>query len=446
MKKYVAQVLTRLKSRGRYSHLSLMKEYEYKSITECRELQKGLLFNILSYTIKNIPYYRDIVKKKDITISRTDIFEDIKKFPILNKEILRNYFDNLKSETFEGNYYKNTSGGSTGEPAVFLQDTSYNEKEKGAKIFFNEWTGRKVGEKMIKLWGSEREILEGSQGIDGWINENILNIKLLNSFRMSESDMRDYVEIINKEKPKIIEAYVQSIYELSKFIKNNNLKVYSSKGIITSAGTLYPEFLKLIEEVFKTKVYNQYGSREAGIMAFSCEKNDGLHLNIFNQYIEILDDKMQPSKAGEIGQVYVTTLNNYVMPLIRFQIEDMAAPAKNEQCSCGRGLPLIEKVVGRTSSLFISECGQKVHSAYFRHLIFFKDWIKQYQIIQKDYNLIVYKIVKNYNYDLKDKEKEEIINRVKKVMGSNCEVKFEFVDNIEPTKSGKYLYTISEVE
>ena len=174
---------------------------------------------------------------------------------------------------------------------------------------------------------------------------------------MSEGDMKNYVKIINKEKPKIIEAYVQSIYEFARFIRNNDLEVFSPRGIITSAGTLYPEMKELIEEVFHTKVYNRYGSREVGDMACSCEKDEGLHLNIFNQYVEILNDKLELCKPGEIGKVYVTTLNNYSMPLIRYDIGDMAIPAKNEQCSCGRGLPLIEKVVGRTGSMIKTKKG-----------------------------------------------------------------------------------------
>ena len=444
MKKNIAQMLTRLKSRGRYGHLSLMREYEYKPISGCREFQKGLLFNILDYSIQNVPYYNEIAKKNELKIFKDSIFEDIKKFPILDKEILRNQFDNLKSKTVEDKYFKNTSGGSTGEPVVFLQDIVHSEKGKAAKILFDEWAGRKDGEKKIKLWGSERDILEGSQGINGLINTNLLNIILLNSFRMSEKDMKKYVEIINKEKPKIIEAYVQSVYELSKFIVNNELQIYSPKGIITSAGTLYPDQKKLIEEVFNTKVYNRYGSREVGDMACSCEKDEGLHLNIFNQYIEILNDKLEPCKPDEIGQVYVTTLNNHVMPLIRYKIGDMAVPAEDEQCSCGRGLPLIKKVVGREVNLFKTKESTLIDGEYFTHLFYFKDWIRKFQVVQKRFDLIKVYIVLN---DKKNKvDLNEIIYKIEKVMGQDCNVEFEFVDDIESLKSGKYLYTISEVK
>lgn len=393
--------------------------------------------------MNNVPYYKEIGRINDIQISKDNIFDDVKNFPVLRKEILRNNYGDLKSQTFDGDYFKNTSGGSTGEPVIFLQDTIFNEKQKGSKIFFDEWAGRKDGEKMIKLWGSERDILKGSQGMEGWIKEKLLNIKLLNSFKMSENDMKKYIEIINREKPKIIEAYVQSIYELSKFIQNNNLDVYSPKGIITSAGTLYPQYKRLIEDVFKTKVYNQYGSREVGLMAFSCNKEEGLHLNIYNHYIEILNDKLEPCKPGEIGLIFVTTLNNYVMPLIRYQIGDMAIPAKNELCSCGRGLPLIEKVTGRNVDLFKAKNGALIDGEYFTHLIYFRNWIKRFQFVQKEIDLIKIYIV--LNNDKNESDMKDITEKIKIVMGVSCKVEFEFVSDIESTKSGKYLYTISEI-
>jgi len=220
-----------------------------------------------------------------------------------------------------------------------------------------EWTGWKPGDTLINLWGSERDILEGKKGLKSIVKENLMNTYLLNSFNMSEDNMRKYVKFINKKKPKVINTYVQSIYEFARFIKNNNLKVFSPKGIITSAGTLYPKMKELIESVFKTKVYNRYGSRESNAIACSCEKDEGLHLNVLHNYIEILNNKFEPCKAGEVGNVYVTTLSNYVMPLIRYNIGDLAVPAENEQCSCGRGLPLIKKVVGRSSSMIRTEKG-----------------------------------------------------------------------------------------
>ena len=441
--------ILRLQGHKLFDYLDGYKKKEYLPIEENRKIQKEKLKQILLHAYRYCPYYRKILSEVEVIKNDKVNLSNFTKIPILTKNIIRENFDDLKStdEKYQKRKpYLNTSGGSTGEPVKFIQDKVTWDSGMASKWFFSTFLGKYPGDNEIKLWGSKRDILKGSIGFKAKLKNLIFNRMLLNSFKMSEEDMRRYVEIINKSRPILIEAYIQSIYELANFIKNNKLEVYSPKSILTSAGTLYPEQQKLIEKVFRTKVYNRYGSREVGDVACSCEKDEGLHVNVFTHYIEILDDKMQPCKAGEIGELYVTTLDNYSMPLLRYQIGDMVVPAKNEQCSCGRGLPLIEKVVGRATEHFKKSDDSLIFAGFFRQLLYYKDWIKQYQIIQKDYNLIVYRIVKNYNYDLKDKEKEEIINCVKKVMESNCEVKFEFVDNIEPTKSGKYLYTISEVK
>lgn len=445
-RKNIAKLATRLKSKGRYSHLKVMKELEYKAMKECLTFQKERLFKIIKHAVENVPYYQMQFQKNKIKFSIETIFEDIKEFPILTKSLLRDRFIDLKSNNFKGRFCRNTSGGSTGEPAVFLQDISYKEANKASKIFFNEWAGRKEGEKMIKLWGSEKEIIEGSQGLNGWIEENILNVKLLNSFKVSKKKMKDYIQTINFYKPSIIEAYVQSIYELAKLVKKEEIKIFSPKGIIVSAGTLYPEMKSLIEEVFGCKVFNQYGSREVGMIAFSCEKQEGLHLDMLNNFVEILDEEMKPCLPGSIGKVYITTLNNFVMPLIRYEIGDVAIPAKNQICSCGRGLTLIKSVRGRDVNLFRTEKGELIDGEYFTHLFYMKGWVRKFQVIQKRLDLIEINMELSFEKVKNKKDIEQIEKDIRFVLGENVFIKWNFLDYIEPTKSGKYLYTISELK
>lgn len=428
----------------RYDYFLFFKNNEYNSLQENIDIQENLLKEIIAYSIRNVPYYRRIAADGKIDL-KGDIYEEIKKFPILTKEVIKNNFNNLKAINFKNNYWKNTSGGSTGEPVIFLQDGAFKEKGASSKILFEDWAGRSnAGDKLIKLWGSERDILEGTIGIKAKIS-NILNSrKLLNSFCMSEEKMNQYVSIINEYKPVIIEAYVQSIYELSKFIKNNNLKTHSPSGIIVSAGTFYPQMEKSIQGVFKCKILNRYGSREVGDMACSCKKNEGLHLNIFNHYIEILNDKFEECYPGEMGRVYVTTLHNRIMPLIRYDIGDIAIPAKNKKCSCGRGMPLIEKVVGRTVNVFKTADNKIIDGEYFTHLFYFKDWVSQFQVVQKsEKNILINLVLKS---KIIEKDKRDIENGIRKVMGSSCRINWKFLKNIKPSNSGKFLYTISEIK
>jgi len=260
---------------------------------------------------------------------------------------------------------------------------------------------------------------------------------------MAESQMYNYVEKINKFKPVIIEAYVQSIFELSRFIKEKKLTVYSPQGIVTSAGTLYPEMKKEIEEVFQTKVYNRYGSREVGDIACSCDRDEGLHLNVFQHYVEILNDKLEPCDAGEIGKVYVTRLDNFSMPLIRYDIGDLAAVARDKKCTCGRGLPLIKNILGRNNSIIRTKNGAIDSVALSTSLYAYKS-IQKYQFVQKRINYFVIKVIIN-NQNIWEKEKIKMENKLKKILGEDAVVDIEVLKYINPLSSGKYQYIISEI-
>ena len=440
---YLLRALLTLKGSRTFKKFGEFKKREYLPLEENLKFQEERLKDILFYSWKNVPYYTKILEEAGAVRDGKVNLKNFHKIPVLTKDIIRKNFEELKSRDLEKiSFIKNTSGGSTGEPIFLFQDEAMSSEDIAVAWFQNSFVCEYPC-KHLKLWGSERDISK-EWDIIGRVKEWLFSVKILNSFKISEQEMEDYVEKINRYKPDLIESYVQSVYELSKFIKKNNLQVYSPKGIITSAGNLYPEMKKLIEEVFKTKVFNRYGSRETPTLACSCKEDKGLHLNIFTKYTEILDDYLKPCKPGEIGEIYITTLNNYSMPLIRYKIEDMAVPSEKKQCSCGRGMPLIEKVVGRNINIFKNFKGEKIDGAYFMVIVFFKDWIKKYQVIQESYNNIIYKIVKK-GKPLK-KDLEDIEKRVKIVMGKDCKVKFEFVGEIEPTKSGKFLYTISKVK
>jgi len=424
-------VLYRWRGSKQLEYYRYLKKNQWNSLEKNIQIQKHLLFENLKFSFNNIPYYINL--NIDFGSFKEDtIFEDIKSVPFLTKKELREDFDNLYIINPKlKRIYPNTSGGSTGEPTKFMQDNYYADWSAATKIFYNEWAGRKIGEPLIKLWGSERDILGQTESASHRLANWVRNLKLLNSFRMTQEEMEKYVEEINLYKPKIILAYVQSIYELAKFARENNLKLNSPNSIMASAGVLYPKYKELIQNVFQCPVFNRYGSREIGDMACDCDRHEGLHLNVFTHYIEIIDKKGKNCESSKMGEVVVTTLVNYTMPLIRFKIGDMAV-LSNRQCSCGRGLPMIEKIVGRNVDVFKNIKGDLIDGEYFTHLIYFKDYIKKFQVIQEKEDYII------VDFD-------DIIAKIKLVMGENIKVKYELVDDILPTKSGKYRYTISKV-
>lgn len=428
----------------RLKYYKIYRKAQWNSIEKNREIQADKLFRLINYATKNIPHYKRIAK--EITFSKDTIMKDIRKFPILTKETIKKEFDNLNVPQRGIRWYNNTSGGSTGEPVKFIQDFNYEAKSSAFSRLMDEWAGLKLGDTTIHLWGSVRDIMGQTDKFRHRFANWMKSTSLLNTFEMDKQKMKEYVEFINKKKPTLILAYTTSIYELSKFIEKEGLKIYSPKSIMTSAGTLFPHFRKVIERAFGSPVFNRYGSREAGNMACECSEHNGLHQAIFTHYIEILNENLDPCKENECGEIYVTLLNNYTMPLIRYKIGDMGIYTEKE-CPCGRGLPMIKNVTGRSNDLFITKKGGLIHTFAINSQFYYKDFIKRYQVIQKSTSKIIIKIMlndseKNHDYHYDDKI-EQIRNNISKIMGG-CSVECRIVENINSTNSGKYRYTIRE--
>ena len=423
-----------------------LKEHQWNTVEENRNLQRKKLFKLIKYTSQNIPYYKRIIKEHNIEFSEDTIFDDIKKFPILTKDIIRNSFDELYK--FRDNtYYRNTSGGSTGEPVIFYQDRNYLEWEIAAKILFNEWAGRKIGEPMVKLWGSMRDVLSNGEGFKGYLKQQLHGVIVLPSYRMKEKDMYRYVQRINNIKPGLILAYTNGIDELARFIKENCLSIYSPRAIMTSAGVLYPEVRARIEETFRASVFDRYGSREVGDIACNCKISPGLHLIPDIHYVEIVDENGKEVKPGEPGEIIITSLTNYTMPLIRYKIGDRGI-LSNKDCKCGHGLPLLEKVVGRITGNFKNKLGDYISGGLFFSLFYFIENIKQFQIIQEAIDYISINLVLIDKTKLKDMDKDfkEINQIIRKAMGNDTKIKYNIIDEIKPSPSGKYMYSFSRVK
>lgn len=427
-------------------NLKEIKRIEKLPEGQIRKIQERRLKRMLFHAYNNIPYYHKILSEAKVVVNGKVNLKNFDKIPVLTKEIMRKEGKNMYSRDYKKRKsYKNYSSGSTGMPAVFIQDKYYDEWNIANKIYYKTFGGQDVGEKEFRLWGSERDLKGEKEKLSIRIRNKLYNRVDLNAFKMTPKEMEEYIKRINKEKPTWLECYVNSIHEFCKYIKKTKSKIHSPRGILTGAETLHPEIKKLIEEIFKCKVFNRYGSREVGGVACSCEKEEGLHVSVFNQYMEILNNNQKPCKPGEIGEIYITTLTNYSMPLIRYQIGDLAIPKKNKKCSCNRSLPLIKEVVGRTFDSFKTKEGRLIYGGYLTVLFFYADWVKKYQLIQKSYNSIIINAVLEDNVKPNKKSMNNINHEIKFVMGKDCKINWNFVKDIEPGKNGKYLYTICEV-
>ncbi|MFX1388568.1 MAG: phenylacetate--CoA ligase family protein [Promethearchaeota archaeon] len=423
-----------------------IKRNIYKSIQYNISIQKERLYRILNHAVQNVPYYQKIAHERNIELNKDNIFEDLKQFPILTKSLLRKNWKLLHIKLKNIDYTINTSGGTTGEPVKFIQSRKYNILNFCSKIIFNEIGDYYPGDKLVKLWGNEKDILEMTEGkFIAFVNKYFRNIIFLNSFKMSDKDIFRYINEINLKRPKVILAYVQSIYEVAKFIEYNKIYIHKLRSIITSAGVLTVEVRQFIEKIFNTNVYNRYGSREVSVIGSSCNEDSKIHIDMYKKYIEVLDENNTPVKEHKIGNIIITDLINYTMPLIRYQIGDRGS-LDFSQCRCGRGLIRLDNIIGRVVDIFVNEKGERIDGEYFTHLFYFRDNLKKFQVIQENINLIRIKLVTINKLKLNESTVEDITKKIKIVMGQNCNVTFNYFNDIDASSSGKYRYTISKIK
>lgn len=425
-----------------------LRECQWLPTEKLKNIQLKRLEHLLNYSYNYVPYYKKLFEDFGL-IKKTGInIEKFYKLPLLDKVKIRENYDSLKSINIKNlNASTNRTGGATGEPLEFYQDRRSAMITGGVVLrWFYEWHGIGSGDKELKLWGSTRDLFYKSKINMNMVREWISGIKVLNAFKMTPETMRNYVKIINKFKPKLIRGYTSNLYELANYILENNLTVFSPKVIISSAETLHDFIREKIEKAFGCKVYNHYGSREMHNMAMECPFG-GLHISILTHYYEILDDNGEPCPPGVEGNLVITNLFNKAMPFIRYKIGDRAAFSE-KKCKCGRGLPLLEKLNGRIVESFRTKDGKIIPGTYFIHLIgvcLNSNPIEKFQVVQEDYDKILFKICLKKGKIFDNKLKEEIIDKTKLLVGNNCEINFEFLDDIPLTENGKYIFTICKV-
>lgn len=419
-----------------------LKKAQWNSLETNIAYQKKELYQFVCFAIQHVPYYKDMGFSLS-DFKEQSIYEDIRKFPILTKDIIRKEKERLLPDIDIGDWtFDNVSGGTTGEPVRFRHSGKFFDFEQASKLLFDEWAGRKIGDSQIRLWGSERDIISGKKDWMNKIYRWARNEEFINTFKMSDDDMKAYIKRINQKHPKMILAYVQSARELGYFAKEHNIKIRPVKGMMTSAGTLSWELQNELRDIYGCPVINRYGSREMGDMACSCERGEGLHINVFSTYLEILDTEGNTCTDGERGRIITTLFKDYAMPIIRYEIGDVGSLGK-EKCSCGRGMPILSTVSGRIIDEFISADGSLIFGDFFTHLFYDSYNVKQFKVIQDDYLHILIKLA---FYNKTEGEKNTIFfekqrRDIRKVMGDEMIVDYEILDDIPVASSGKRIYT-----
>ncbi len=414
--------------------LELFRKLESASPEFVHEYQRRRLLGLLRHCREHVPWYGRILESCEVRLDEKFTPGELRKLPLLTKDVLREHGRSLLSRDARlRGTFENSSSGSTGKPVVFVQDRAYYARSVvAAKLIYNEALGKRAGDREMNLWGSERDLERGSLGPRQRVVNFLYNRRFQNFFMVDDAKLARFVAEINRFKPVSIWAYVQSLELLAKFIRRERLEVWSPRLIISTAGTLPEGIRRLLQDVFRCAVYNQYGCRELGTIAFEMPDQDGLRGLPYLNYVEVVE-----------GKVVVTNLTNFSMPLIRYELDDLAEPwtgPQDTRYGCRR--KIFQSIRGRSHAHFRTASGGLVHGGFLAHPFWSMDWVRQFQLVQDSVDHVTCRIVPADEPDHSDVER--VRNRIRRAMGP-CDVTFEYSDSIPPSPSGKHHYTISRL-
>jgi phenylacetate-CoA ligase len=430
--------------------LRLLRSIERKPPEAIRELQRHRLGMLLRHAWENTQYYRDVLSECGVIRDGKvdlDYFENI---PFLTKDIIRRQGVGLKARALpKGRHpYPNRTGGSTGEPVTYWQDSYYWDINVATKLYHFEVLGKEVGELEMKIWGSDRDLVTETSGWKPKLKNFVYNRKIRKCSRLAEEDIRSVVHDINRFRPKNIWGYIDGLYTIAAYVNRHGLEVHPPTAVFGGGGTLFPHMEQAIQTAFRAPAINFYGSREMGDVACECREKGGLHVSSHSHHVEVIDSHGK-SVLEEDGDIALTSLHNYAMPFIRYRIGDRGRLTARA-CPCGRGFPLLETVLGRGMESFITAEGAVVSPIYLITMIgtsVHQSFVKKLQLVQEDYRHIILKVVLESGVSQAEMRAhlDPISEKIRSVMGQSCAVSYAMVDNIPPTNSGKYLYTVCKL-
>jgi len=380
---------------------------QWFSEEEIQTLQLEGLKKLFDHARRNTKYYKDIPNIMSL--------EDLERIPILTKKKIRENFQQLRAANVSG-FEVSTSG--TVSKSVTIKDKRL--KFDFAERRFLSWYKTSL-KKVCKLWD-----IKPSQG-GGHLHLSVDSLK-------TREDAVRYLRLVGRFKPDLIQAFAIPMRFLAHYALKEGIR--PDVGVIqTACENLVPEARREIEEAFQCEVYNFYGSRELGSMAQDCEIHGDLHVDAERYIVEEVD-----------GRLLFTDLLNYAMPLIRYENQD-TGELSSAKCPCGRGLPSLKSIVGRTFDYLLTKKDEwinlhtLVHPIH-EHEVF--DWVEAFQFRQVEKGKVTV-LLKPWS----DSEKIPDFDALKKilyeqVLRDELDVCIEIVDSLIPSRSGKQVRLITD--
>lgn len=407
-----------------------------------QEYQLQQLQKILLHAIEQVPFYKQAFLSKGLTAAQLKNItpETIIQLPVLSKEALRKYGSSLLlSEKREkgGSFF--ASSGSTGTPTQILFSHAMHQRWFALfELRVRNWAG--VSSNIPRGMIGGRRIIPGAANTPPFYRYNSFEKQVyFSAYHINAKNAADYVKGMQRHKVTYMTGYAMSNFFLARFFKEQNIEAPQLKAVVTSSEKLTDDMRQLFKEVYGCKTFDGWSGLEACGLITECN-HGSLHISPDAGLIEILDHNLQPVAPGIAGTVYCTGFLNYDQPLIRYNIGDQIILSE-KQCACGRQMPVVKEIIGRTEDVVIGKDGREM--VRFHSVFNGLKSVKQAQVIQQNIDEIFIKVVTDGGLSLTDVALIKL--RTESQLGA-VQIHIEQVNEIPLTANGKFKAVISTLK
>jgi phenylacetate-CoA ligase len=405
-----------------------MERSQWWTVNELEQLQLEKLRGFLTDIGQNVPYYRDLFKTIGFAPDEIASLQDLQQLPLTGKPEIRANTESLKADNAVGLSRFNT-GGSSGEPLIFFIGSQRVSHDVAAKWRATRWWNVDIGDPEIVVWGSPIEL--GAQDRVRQIRDKLFRTQLLPAFEMSDEKLDQFVSTIQQVSPPMLFGYPSALAHIAQHAQKKSIKL-DDLGIrvaFVTSERLYDYQREKIEQVFGCPVANGYGGRDAGFIAHQCPEGS-MHITAEDIIVEIIDSDGRVLPLGESGEIVVTHLATSDFPFVRYCTGDVGV-LSNASCSCGRGLPVLKEIQGRSTDFLVAQDGTVLHGLALIYILRDLPGIALFKITQESLGLTRVDIVRGDGYATSNEQ--AIIDVFQQRLGGEVQVDIAYCDEIDPS-------------
>jgi len=398
---------------------------------ELKRYRAWKLRELVKFAYNNSPFYRKFYEQHGIHPDQIQTEEDLKRLPFLEKESLR-HTDPLQVITIkpkdgsfqEGELMVEVTSGSTGEPLKIKRTWRdlYYIKANDIRAF--QQTGFRFFHRQVILKSSTTSVTGRH-----WFER----FGILRKYWLSVTDSLEHnVARLKEIRPHHLHGYPNGLVEIAEFLQDRK-ETFTIPIICTGAEVMDRHMRQKISEAFNAEVFDLYGVREVGNVAWECQAHQGMHNNDDSMIVEILDENGHEVSEGTDGEVVVTHLDSFDYPFIRYRLGDRALRQAG-MCPCGVAFSRLNSITGRDDARIRLPSGRWITGMVFQELRTVP-WLSAFRIVQDDAASVKLQVVPKSTVQ-QDKLKA-LVAQTSNLMHGELAVVPEVLNKLERDKSGK---------